>query len=857
LNDIFLTAKQKETLQQYGLKFSSWLKTEDGKKEIEQHRKHELDFKGKLSTDKIQNMTEKDFANLYQLSWSIRAWNDKNWITSKIIKTNGFDKIKKELILFLHGSEDIKIRYTRFRSNLSGFGLAIITEMLNMVYPDKYCLWNAVTKKTLKFLNLWIFPNKFSLNKLSGDEFMNCLNYMALIKNELKPFGVNDFIDLDIFIWQIHENILPKKLKEDTKNDDDKNSVLMDIESEKSLTQYFLLQVSKSGSKEILENHTYEHTNWKEKPRNKYHGEVKKGDILLVYFTGQSINYKMQLKKIYRVKSVSEKNRRFELIEERDLNGISLNDIKNGIKAGKLKRQVFGKLSQEGFNITKIDRSDYESILSLGNDSKVENKYNLWLVRAGDRGQEEKIALENNCVGIGYDGLPGLHLIKDFKLFKAHYMKTHPNDNLGRVGKVVPQIWNFMYEMQIGDFVILPLKTHKSKLIAVGIISGEYKFENLNSEIQQYRPVKWLKKDVDINKFDIEIIQFLNERGTVYRIGGSYEVNMVKDMLKRLGINESDLEDINNINIKSIQTNNNENKILLTLTDISKLTYFPLEILKEIESLLLDKKQIIFYGSPGTSKTFLAKNFSKYFTQDIENVRIIQFHQSYSYEDFIEGIKPKLSETGEAIGFTRQSGVFKNLVEECIQYPSKRFVLIIDEINRGNISKIFGELIYLLEYRDEKISLTYSPQEKFYIPSNLYIIGTMNSADRSIAFVDYALRRRFYFKEFYPDTNGNILDSWYKDNNITEVEPHQIVALLNEINKKISEQIGREYQIGYSYFMVKNLDKMKLKNIIDYAITPLIQQYFFGKKQKVEEIKQTWSAIVNTYSSISQTSNIQ
>ena len=120
-------------------------------------------------------------------------------------------------------------------------------------------------------------------------------------------------------------------------------------------------------------------------------------------------------------------------------------------------------------------------------------------------------------------------------------------------------------------------------------------------------------------------------------------------------------------------------------------------------------------------------------------------------------IKPKISENGEATGFTLQSGLFKNLVKECIENPTNRFVLIIDEINRGNTSKIFGELIYLLEYRDEKISLTYSPLEEFYIPSNLYIIGTMNSADRSIAFVDYALRRRFYFKEFYPDTNGDIL----------------------------------------------------------------------------------------------------
>ena len=487
---------------------------------------------------------------------------------------------------------------------------------------------------------------------------------------------------------------------------------------------------------------------------------------------------------------------------------------------------------------------------------KASKDTSVWIVRAGDTGQGEQSALENNCVSIGYNGLPGLHLIKDFQKFKEHYMKTHPNENIGRIGKVVPQIWNFIFEIKTGDFIILPLKTHKSKLIAVGKISGEYQYEKLNSGIQQFRPVRWLKKDVNIHDFDNDLIKLFDEHGTVYSIGGLTEVNKLKDMLNRLGVKEIDLEEMNNVSTKSIQSKNNENKKPLSLEDISKITYFPIQILKEIEYLLIEKKQIIFYGSPGTSKTFLARKFSEYFTNNKQHVKIIQFHQSYSYEDFIEGIKPKISENGEAIGFTLQSGLFKNLVKECVENPTNRFVLIIDEINRGNISKIFGELIYLLEYRDEKISLTYSPLEEFYIPSNLYIIGTMNSADRSIAFVDYALRRRFYFKEFYPDTNGDVLYSWYRENNMTEVEPHQIVTLLNEINKKISEQIGREYQIGYSYFMVKNLDKMKLKNIIDYAITPLIEQYFFGKKQKVEEIKQIWSTIVNTYSSTSQTSNI-
>jgi restriction system protein len=237
---------------------------------------------------------------------------------------------------------------------------------------------------------------------------------------------------------------------------------------------------------------------------------------------------------------------------------------------------------------------------------------NIWIVRAGDTGQGEQSALENNCVSIGYNGLPGLHLIKDFEKFKEHYIKTHPNESIDRVGKVIPQMWNFIFEIKIGDFIILPLKTHNSKLIAVGKILGEYQYENLNSEIQQFRPVTWLKKDVNINDFDKDIVKLFDEHGTVYRIGGLTEVNQLKDMLKRLGVKEIDLEMMSNIATKSIQLKKNENNKLLSLEDVSKITYFPIDILKEIEDLLIEKKQIIFYGSPGTSKTFLAKKFSEY-----------------------------------------------------------------------------------------------------------------------------------------------------------------------------------------------------------------------------------------------------
>ena len=163
---------------------------------------------------------------------------------------------------------------------------------------------------------------------------------------------------------------------------------------------------------------------------------------------------------------------------------------------------------------------DYDYDLSIDKESMQKTgERNVWLIRAGDKGQGASIALENNCVGIGYGGLPGLHLIKDFEKFKEHYKKTHPEDNKYQVAKVVPQIWNFMYKINIGDFVLLPL-AQKSNALAVGKIIGEYQYEHLHSEIEQYRRVHWLKKNINKDEFDSEIQRSFDDRGTVHYIGG-------------------------------------------------------------------------------------------------------------------------------------------------------------------------------------------------------------------------------------------------------------------------------------------------------------------------------------------------
>ncbi|HEY7108278.1 MAG TPA: AAA family ATPase [Nitrososphaeraceae archaeon] len=221
------------------------------------------------------------------------------------------------------------------------------------------------------------------------------------------------------------------------------------------------------------------------------------------------------------------------------------------------------------------------------------------------------------------------------------------------------------------------------------------------------------------------------------------------------------------------------------------------------ETILTTNKQLVFYGPPGSGKTYVAEEFAKYITERYDGrYEIIQFHPSYGYEDFVEGIKPNLKD-GQ-IFYEPKNSIFKVLCKEASENQAKKFVLIIDEINRGNLAKIFGELLYGLEYRGSThiIKLPYS-QEPLIIPENLWIIGTMNSADRSLALVDFALRRRFYFIELMPDEN--ILRSFLERNQCNIVEG--TVKFFKEINDAIKKEgkLGKHYQLGYSYFMKENL----------------------------------------------------
>ena len=272
-----------------------------------------------------------------------------------------------------------------------------------------------------------------------------------------------------------------------------------------------------------------------------------------------------------------------------------------------------------------------------------------------------------------------------------------------------------------------------------------------------------------------------------------------------------------------------ETPSLLPASGLSSLAanlHLAVEFLQEIETLLYDKKQIIFQGPPGTGKTYVAQKLARHLAGSDERVTLVQFHPSYAYEDFVQGFRPALVD-GQA-GFELRDGPLLRAAEAARDDPdpdAKHF-LIIDEINRGQIAKVLGELYFLLEYRDESIRLQYS-DEPFSLPSNLYIIGTMNTADRSIALVDLALRRRFYFVEFHPDDEPvkAVLRRWLEAKGLDGME--WVADVVERVNEKMEDD--RHAAIGPSYFMKDGLDEATVERIWKHSVLPYIEERRFGE----------------------------
>lgn len=277
----------------------------------------------------------------------------------------------------------------------------------------------------------------------------------------------------------------------------------------------------------------------------------------------------------------------------------------------------------------------------------------------------------------------------------------------------------------------------------------------------------------------------------------------------------------------------------------------PEPFLREVQDLLLDKGQVIFYGPPGTGKTYIADRFAAAIQPDPDRRMVVQFHPSMSYEDFFEGYRPRVDDAGQ-MSYELRPGPLALMARKAEDSPGVPHVLIIDEINRANLPRVFGELLYLLEYRKKWVRTAYRADEPFELPANLYFIGTMNTADRSIAMIDAALRRRFHFIPFAPHAGplAGVLRRWLKDNG----EPAWVAGMVDRVNEQLKVQLrGSHLLIGHSHFMVDGagaskpvvLTDERLRRIWDYGIYPFIEDQLHGKPEKLADF--TWDAVRKAY----------
>ena len=338
-------------------------------------------------------------------------------------------------------------------------------------------------------------------------------------------------------------------------------------------------------------------------------------------------------------------------------------------------------------------------------------------------------------------------------------------------------------------------------------------------------PVHWndLKNNPGLQKCEV----FNNNQGSLFKLTEE-EYDIIQEIID----NKNIVLEQQSIDVKKYSFSEDSDKPFISENDF----------LQTVE-LLKRKKNIILQGPPGVGKTFIARKLAYEIMKEIQeaNIEMVQFHQSYSYEDFIQGLRPTIKG-----GFDLRDGIFYSFCQRALAHPDRPYFFIIDEINRGNLSKIFGELMMLIEAdkRAEKfaLKLTYAEDEndKFYVPENLYIIGTMNTADRSLAIVDYALRRRFAFITLQPDY-GDSFKSFLMENGLSKGMVEHVCSSITALNKKIKNDnnLGEGLQIGHSYFCTyKNgIDESRWwQEVLNFELKPLLEEIWFDDMAKVGEI---------------------
>ena len=367
------------------------------------------------------------------------------------------------------------------------------------------------------------------------------------------------------------------------------------------------------------------------------------------------------------------------------------------------------------------------------------------------------------------------------------------------------EYYSFLTAMNVGDLVA----TQSGATLNIGAIESEPVYEE-EADNRLQRAVSW-QQVVDTDDLPASVAGLLDLQGSVVDI-----TQGLGELTELLQPTPEIVEPPKELAFPAVSE------------EFANSLHMDVGSLQDIVGLLASRRQVVFYGPPGTGKTYVAMKLARYLVgpEDRSRVQLVQFHPSYAYEDFFEGFRPTETEKGDAT-FVLAPGPLRRIAKDAKANPDKPYILVIDELNRANLAKVFGELYFLLEYRQESIQLQYNPTEAFQLPPNLFLIGTMNTADRSIALLDAAMRRRFSFIELHPDEPPvrDVLARFLKAAGATD----ERARLLATLNAAIEEE-DRDLRIGPSYLMREEADTEEgLARIWKYDLMPLLEEHYYGR----------------------------
>ena len=449
---------------------------------------------------------------------------------------------------------------------------------------------------------------------------------------------------------------------------------------------------------------------------------------------------------------------------------------------------------------------------SLGDEGIRTTRY--WIYSPGDGAAKWDDFYARGVMGIGWDKLGNVEQYTSKEEIRESLRALYGSDHSQKNSALA--LWQFSHELKPGDVVFA--KRGRSVVIGRGIVEGDYEVEENGDSYPSTRRVRWT-------------------RGGEWHTESPLPMKTLTDITAYPGL----VEKLNSFfENEAGETEEGAEEVeypAYTPDDFLSEVYMDAERYKTLVNVLRAKKNIILQGAPGVGKTFAAKRlaYSMMGAKNIERVMMVQFHQSYSYEDFIEGFRPN------AQGFDLEKGAFYRFCKKAQDDSDNDYFFIIDEINRGNLSKIFGELFMLIE-NDKRgprntLQLLYS-RELFYVPSNIYLIGMMNTADRSLAMLDYALRRRFAFFDLRPAFDAESFIAYQEGLNDEKFD--KLISCVEKLNETIAsdESLGDGFCIGHSYFCRMSPDDTtdeKLSEIVNYELVPMLREYWFDEPSKVDE----------------------